>query len=75
VEVNVHQAKTHLSRLVERALAGEEVIIAKSGTPLVRIVRIERPQPELGSARGQFTLTEGWDSPFSDDEVEALFGR
>lgn len=75
MEVNIHEAKTHLSRLVERALAGEEVVIAKSGTPLVRLVRIEHQGPELGSARGQFTLTAGWDTPLSDDEVDALFGR
>lgn len=75
MEVNIHQAKTHLSRLVERALAGEEVIIAKSGTPLVRLVRIEHQKPELGTARGQFILTDGWDSPLSDEELESLFGR
>jgi len=75
VEVNIHQAKTHLSRLIEQALAGEEVIIAKAGAPLVRLVRIEHAKPELGSAHGQFTLTEGWDSPLTGDEVDALFGR
>jgi prevent-host-death family protein len=71
MEVNIHEAKTHLSRLIERALAGEEVVIAKSGHPLVRLVRIERPKPELGSARGAFKLKKGWDAPLSEGEVEA----
>lgn len=75
MEVNIYEAKTHLSRLIERVLAGEEVIIAKAGNPLVRLVRIEPEKPELGSARGKFRLTEGWDAPLSDEEVEALFGR
>lgn len=39
--INIHEAKTHFSRLVERALAGEEVIIAKAGKPVVRLVKVE----------------------------------
>ncbi len=58
MEINIHEAKTHLSRLIERALSGEDVIIAKSGNPLVRLVRIEPDVPVLGSARGAFVLNE-----------------
>jgi prevent-host-death family protein len=72
MEVNIHEAKTHLSRLIERALAGEEVIIAKSGNPVVRLVRIEYAKPELGSATGQFTLKKGWDAPLTDGEIAGL---
>ena len=52
VEVTIHHAKTHLSRLIERVLAGEEVIIAKAGRPLVRLARLETAGPKLGTARG-----------------------
>ncbi|MBL8209570.1 MAG: type II toxin-antitoxin system prevent-host-death family antitoxin [Bryobacterales bacterium] len=74
MEVNVHEAKSQLSRLIQRAVAGEEVIIAKAGRPLVKLVRIDSDRPELGSARGAFMLPEGWDLPLTDAEVEDLFG-
>ena len=73
MEVNIHEAKTHLSRLIERALAGEEVTIAKAGKPLVRLSPIEVKKPVLGSARGTFTLQEGWDAPLTDEEIDELF--
>lgn len=75
MEINIHEAKTHLSRLIERALSGEDVIIAKSGNPLVRLVRIEQDVPVLGSARGAFVLNESWDAPLNDRELEELFGK
>jgi prevent-host-death family protein len=74
MEVNIHEAKTHLSRLIEKAVAGEEVIIAKAGNPLVKLVRIERHKPVLGTARGDFELPHGWDDPLTDAEMEDLFG-
>ena len=74
MEVNIHEAKTHLSRLIERAVAGEEVIIAKAGNPLVKLVRIERHKPVLGSARGTFVLKDGRDAPLTGAEMEDLFG-
>lgn len=75
MEVNIHEAKTHLSRLIERALAGEEVIIAKAGRPAARLTRIEQPFPVLGSARGTVTFRRGWDKPLSKREVEEIFGE
>lgn len=74
MEVNIHEAKTHLSRLIERALAGEEVTIAKAGKPVVRLIPVEPKKPILGSARGTITFHEGWDDPFTDQELEELFG-
>ncbi|MBM3763404.1 MAG: type II toxin-antitoxin system prevent-host-death family antitoxin [Acidobacteria bacterium] len=64
MEVNLHVARTKLSQLVECAIAGEEVIIAKAGKPMVRLVPI-RPKPKrvLGSATGTITYKEGWDDP------------
>ena len=75
MEVNIHEAKTHLSKLIEQALAGEDVVIAKAGNPLVRLIRIEHDQPILGSARGAFVLKEGWDAPLTDSEFDELFGK
>ena len=75
MEVNIHEAKSQLSRLIERAVAGEDVIIAKAGHPLVRLVRIDHGRPELGSARGTFVLPEGWDAPLTDTEIERPFGQ
>lgn len=71
--INIQEAKTHLSRLVEEALSGEELIIAKAGKPLVRLVPFQaekKPFP-LGLLAGQ-----GWESPDCwdpDPELEKLF--
>jgi prevent-host-death family protein len=75
MEVNIHEAKTQLSRVIERAVAGEEVVIAKAGHPMVRLVRIDPDRPELGTARGVFTLPEGWGAPLSDREIDELFSE
>ena len=75
MEVNIHEAKTHLSRLIERAVSGEDVIIAKAGNPLVRLVRIEQSIPILGSARNAFVLNDIWDAPLNDSELSELFGK
>ena len=48
MQVNVHEAKTTLSKLIERAIQGEEVIIAKAGTPIVRLVRIAKKKTRIG---------------------------
>jgi len=71
MEVNVYEAKTKLSQLIERAMSGEEVVIAKAGKPMVKLVRIETPpKRRLGMARGSVTYTEGWDAPMTDAEYE-----
>jgi len=67
--VNIHEAKTHLSRLLTQAVEGEEVIIAKSGKPIARLVPIEH-QPRrrvLGQDRGLFKVPEDFDAPLPDD--------
>lgn len=75
MEVNIHHAKTHLSRLIEKALAGEEVVIAKAGKPVVRLTPVERKVPVLGSARGTITYHEGWDAPMTEEEIDEIFGQ
>jgi prevent-host-death family protein len=75
MEVDIHEAKTQLSKLIQQALDGEEVIIAKAGTPLVRLVRISEDPPSLGSAKGLFTLKDGWDQPLTAEELLGVFGN
>ena len=74
MEVNIHEAKTQLSRLIERALKGEEVTIAKAGHPLVRLTPIQVAKPVLGSARGLVSMQAGWDEAMTPEEVEETFG-
>lgn len=73
MEVNIHEAKAQLSKLLERVAIGEEVIIAKAGKPVAKIVPIpsERPRFRLGSAKGEFTVPDDFNRP--DPEIEALF--
>ncbi len=67
--VNVHEAKTHLSRLLERAHAGEEITIAKSGRPYARLVPIpgNRPARKSGTLRGQVEVTDAFFQPLPAD--------
>jgi prevent-host-death family protein len=69
VEVNVHQAKTHLSRLLDQALAGEEVIIMRAGRPLVRLAPVESApmRRRLGTAKGDFVVPEDFDDPLPEE--------
>ena len=73
MEVNVHEAKTHLSKLLERVSLGEEVIIAKAGTPVAKLVPFEtEPKSRVfGSAKGEFTVPDDFNEP--DPEIEAMF--
>jgi prevent-host-death family protein len=72
--INIHEAKTHLSRLVEQAAAGREVIIAKAGKPLARLVplaNVARPK-KLGQLKGKITVPDDFNAPL-DAETLALF--
>lgn len=74
MEVNIHEAKTHLSRLLERVAMGEEVIIAKAGTPVAKLVPIStKPKKRiLGSAKGEFVVPDDFNDPLPK-EIEDLF--
>jgi prevent-host-death family protein len=75
MEVNLYEAKTKLSQLVERAMVGEEIIIAKAGKPMVKLVRLEeQPKRILGSASGTITYTEDWYRAMTQDELDAFTG-
>jgi len=75
---NIHEAKTHLSRLIEAAAAGEPFIICKAGKPMVKVVPLDAPQPaqqrRLGFMAGQFTVPDDFDR-MGADEIQHLFGN
>ncbi|MBA4369284.1 MAG: type II toxin-antitoxin system prevent-host-death family antitoxin [Desulfobacterium sp.] len=67
-QINVHQAKTNLSKLLARANAGEEIIIAKSGKPYAKLVPIKKMEKRVpGIAKG--AVTEAFFEPLSEDEL------
>lgn len=71
--VNIHEAKTHLSKLVEGALQGEPFVIARAGKPLVKVTMLEQEPPRrLGFLEGQFAVPEDFDTMFAD-EIRDLF--
>jgi prevent-host-death family protein len=73
MEVNIHEAKTHLSKLLARVASGEEVVIAKAGVPVAKLVPVKKvPKKRVfGSAKGDFTVPDGFNDP--DPEIENLF--
>lgn len=75
-QVNIHEAKTHLSRLLRRVARGEEVVIAKAGLPVARLVPAQGATAcrALGSERGLFVVPADFDAPLPDS-VLADFER
>lgn len=75
--VNIHEAKTHLSRLIEEAVQGEPFIIAKAGKPVVQVTAIDAPQPSAmrrtGFLTGQISVPDDFDQ-MGGDEIAAMFG-
>lgn len=76
VHFNMHDAKTHLSRIIERVEGGEEVIIDRAGTPVAKIIPLVRRanRTSVGSLAGQLDLSGDWDSPPTNAEIAANFG-
>ncbi|HVT58650.1 MAG TPA: type II toxin-antitoxin system Phd/YefM family antitoxin [Thermoanaerobaculia bacterium] len=75
-KVNVHEAKTHLSRLLRRVEAGEEVVISRSGKPVARLVPIAEPKRprELGRDRGRIWIADGFDAALPDELLAGFEG-
>ncbi len=77
--INIHAAKTQLSRLVDEAAAGEEIIIARAGKPIARLVPLATPptlqKRVLGRLAGQLTVPADFDTPLPDDVLDAFEGR
>ncbi|MGH8117270.1 MAG: type II toxin-antitoxin system Phd/YefM family antitoxin [Rhodanobacteraceae bacterium] len=73
--INVHEAKTHLSRLLDKAHAGEEIILGKAGKPYARLVPLKPPaKRRFGSLKG-FQLDESFFEPLPENELAAWEGR
>ncbi|MBY6262619.1 type II toxin-antitoxin system Phd/YefM family antitoxin [Azospirillum sp. 412522] len=75
--VNLYDAKTNLSQLVDRAAAGEEIVIAKAGRPMARLVPLRRrtaPRP-LGLLQGEVVLGEDFDAPLPEGMSQAFRGE
>lgn len=75
--VNIHEAKTHLSRLIEQAAKGESFIIAKAGKPLVKVMAVDAPgagqAKRLGFMAGEIAVPDDFDR-MGSTEIEHLFG-
>jgi prevent-host-death family protein len=75
--VNIHDAKTHLSRIVDEVAAGAEVIIAKAGKPMARLVPIAPPakQKRLGLLKGKLRVPDDFNAPLDEDVLASFEGR
>lgn len=74
--VKMHEAKTHLSSLVARALAGEDIVIARGDKPQVKLVPVEvKSKREFGSMKGQFAIDDRFFDPLPEDELAAWEGQ
>ncbi len=75
ITVNVHEAKSQLSKLLEAVEAGQEVVIARSGKPVARLVRLAGQPRRLGELAGRFTVPADFDAPLPDEVLAAFEGR
>ncbi|MBV7334492.1 type II toxin-antitoxin system Phd/YefM family antitoxin [Chloroflexi bacterium TSY] len=75
--VNIHEAKTHLSKLLLRVIAGEEILIGKAGKPIAKIVPIEPKKAgrKPGSAKGKIWIAPDFNAPLPDDILDTFEGR
>ena len=72
-QFNIHEAKTNLSKIIEQACQGEDIVIARAGKPVVRLVPVE-PRPsrrQFGALRGKATVDQRFFEPLPDDELRA----
>jgi prevent-host-death family protein len=74
--VNIHEAKTHLSRLLEEVAAGRDVVIAKAGKPIARLVTAapRKPVRRPGALKGKLWIADDFDAPLPDDLLDAFEG-
>ena len=74
--VNIHAAKTHFSRLVERAARGEEIVIARGGRPLARLVplAVPRRRRRLGLLKGKIKIAANFDAPLPAKVLQQFYG-
>ncbi|HXX85727.1 MAG TPA: type II toxin-antitoxin system Phd/YefM family antitoxin [Casimicrobiaceae bacterium] len=75
--VNIHDAKTHLSRLVERVTEGREIIIARAGKPVAKLVPVvgTKRRRKMGALKGRFTVPDDFDTPLPRKVIADFEGR
>jgi len=75
-QFNIHDAKTNLSRIIDRVEHGEEIIISRAGTPVAKVIPLKPGIQRLGrgSLAGRLVLTDDWDSPEVNDGIARDFG-
>jgi prevent-host-death family protein len=73
--VNVHEAKTHLSRLLERVSGGEEIIIAKNGQPIAKLVAVSLQRRKPGRLKGRIRIGKDFDAPLPRELARAFGSR
>jgi antitoxin (DNA-binding transcriptional repressor) of toxin-antitoxin stability system len=75
--VNIYEAKTRLSQLVDKAAGGEDVVVSRNGKPLVRITRLLHPKRQIkfGVLKGKLTIAADFDAPLPDDVLASFEGR
>jgi antitoxin (DNA-binding transcriptional repressor) of toxin-antitoxin stability system len=75
--VNIYDAKTRLSQLVEKAASGEDVVVSRNGKPLVRITRLVVPKRRIkfGLLKGKLTIPADFDAPLPDELLAGFEGR
>lgn len=73
--VNIHEAKTHLSRLLKRVAVGEQIVIARAGTPIARLTPYKEQGRErvAGQDRGLFTVPDDFNAPLPDEVIESFY--
>jgi prevent-host-death family protein len=73
--ISVHIARAEFSRLIERAIAGEEIVITRRGKPAVRLMPVEesRPRRKPGTLKGKFELPDGFFDPLPDEVINAFY--
>ena len=75
--VNIHQAKTHLSKLIDAVMHGEEIMIAKAGKPVAKLVPISavKPKRKPGALKGKIKISKDFNAPLSDDLLDDFEGK
>ena len=75
--VNIHEAKTHLSRLAEEVAAGEEIIVAKAGKPMMKMVPLSNVTQSrvIGMLKGKIHIAKNFDAPLPNDVLDAFEGN
>ncbi len=73
--INIHEAKTHLSRIVEEVAAGAEVLIAKAGKPMVKMIPLDAGKAiRFGVLKGKIRVPDDFDAPLADDVLASFAG-